>query len=178
MLRLRREALLAGAGTLLRERPWEEIAVDDLARAAGIPRSTFYTVYGSRQKFAGALLAQERERLLADLEGTLGENAEHPERAAQAVFELLLAAARRDAFGLALVVGEGCDGVGPQLARLIGDAWPFLAAAEAQLLGDLLRRLALSRADQSGGPDRLSGDGIARLLEPYLVARRARLPRL
>ncbi|WP_409330741.1 TetR/AcrR family transcriptional regulator [Trujillonella humicola] len=52
----RERALLATAERLLEERPLADISVDDLARGAGISRSTFYFYFASKEAVVLALL--------------------------------------------------------------------------------------------------------------------------
>jgi AcrR family transcriptional regulator len=59
--------LLRAARELLRERPWSEVSVDDIARSAGISRSTFYFYFESREAVLLAIADEvESEFLLAD----------------------------------------------------------------------------------------------------------------
>jgi AcrR family transcriptional regulator len=52
----RERAILAGTERLLGERPLHELSVDDLARAAGISRSSFYFYFASKEAVLLALL--------------------------------------------------------------------------------------------------------------------------
>ncbi len=72
----RERALLATAERLLEERPLAEISVDDLARGAGISRSTFYFYFASKEAVVLALLdrvvAEARTARTAALAGASG----------------------------------------------------------------------------------------------------------
>ncbi|RBY90759.1 TetR/AcrR family transcriptional regulator [Blastococcus sp. TF02A-26] len=75
----RERALLATAERLLEERPLAEISVDDLARGAGISRSTFYFYFASKEAVVLALLdrvvAEARAARAEALSGTAGARA-------------------------------------------------------------------------------------------------------
>jgi AcrR family transcriptional regulator len=75
----RERALLATAERLLEERPLAEISVDDLARGAGISRSTFYFYFASKEAVVLALLdrvvAEARAARAQALAGSAGGRA-------------------------------------------------------------------------------------------------------
>ena len=75
----RERALLATAERLLEERPLADISVDDLARGAGISRSTFYFYFASKEAVVLALLdrvvAEARAARAEALSGTAGARA-------------------------------------------------------------------------------------------------------
>ncbi len=75
----RERALLATAERLLEERPLADISVDDLARGAGISRSTFYFYFASKEAVVLALLdrvvAEARAARTAALAGAAGARA-------------------------------------------------------------------------------------------------------
>ncbi|SEO44532.1 TetR/AcrR family transcriptional regulator [Trujillonella endophytica] len=72
----RERALLATAEALLEQRPLDGISVDDLARGAGISRSTFYFYFASKEAVVLALLdrvvAEARAARTAALAGATG----------------------------------------------------------------------------------------------------------
>jgi AcrR family transcriptional regulator len=61
---LREAALVRTASELLSERPWSSISVDDLARGAGIRRSSFYFYFQSREAVLVAIAAQVEEWIM------------------------------------------------------------------------------------------------------------------
>ncbi|MGY1771225.1 TetR/AcrR family transcriptional regulator [Blastococcus sp. SYSU D00813] len=75
----RERALLATAERLLEQRPLAEISVDDLARGAGISRSTFYFYFASKEAVVLALLdrvvGEARAARSAALAGAAGARA-------------------------------------------------------------------------------------------------------
>lgn len=60
----RERAILAAAETLLAERTLDEISIDELARAAGISRPTFYFYFASKD----AVLLQLLDRVIAEVD--------------------------------------------------------------------------------------------------------------
>src|SRR4051794_18651968 len=87
----RERAILETAEELLRERPFHEVSVDDLARGAGISRPTFYFYFPSKD----AVLLTLLDRVVAEADATMraafGEAAAGPregwQRAIAAYYE-------------------------------------------------------------------------------------------
>ena len=75
----RERALLATAERLLEQRPLADISIDDLARGAGISRSTFYFYFASKEAVVLALLdrvvGESRTARSAALAGVAGARA-------------------------------------------------------------------------------------------------------
>src|SRR4051794_5308964 len=65
----RERAILETAEELLRERPFHEVSVDDLARGAGISRPTFYFYFPSKD----AVLLTLLDRMVEEARGQMGE---------------------------------------------------------------------------------------------------------
>jgi AcrR family transcriptional regulator len=64
----KQEALLETAERLLAVKPLAEIGIEELARGAGISRSSFYFYFESRQAMLLALLARASDNLLTQVE--------------------------------------------------------------------------------------------------------------
>ncbi|GAA4675147.1 TetR/AcrR family transcriptional regulator [Frondihabitans cladoniiphilus] len=64
----RQEAILVTAETLLGEKSFDDISIDDLARGAGISRPTFYFYFGSKDDVLLALL----DRVIGEVERRVG----------------------------------------------------------------------------------------------------------
>lgn len=58
-----RAALLRAGESLLAERPIDAIAVDDLVRAAGVAKGSFFNHFSDKAEFAGAVAAEIRLRV-------------------------------------------------------------------------------------------------------------------
>jgi len=180
---LLRSSLLDAAGRELTARPWAEVTMSDIARAAGVSRQTLYNEFGSRGEFAQALVLREAGRFIDAVQSTVAANAEDPRRALRATFELFLTVAAENPLVRAIVSGEGADELialfttrGETLvqmasARLTGmllDSWPVVQEREAELIGETLVRLAISYgALPRGGPGE-TAEVVASLLGPYV----------
>jgi AcrR family transcriptional regulator len=74
----REAAILQTAEELLQERPLGDIAIDDLARGAGISRSTFYFYFPSKDAVVLTLIDRMIEEAAFDREELLAEIAADP----------------------------------------------------------------------------------------------------
>jgi AcrR family transcriptional regulator len=74
----RESAILATAAQLLERRAFSEISIDDLARGAGISRSTFYFYFRSKEAVLLTLLDRVSSNVEKALEDPLGRLAESP----------------------------------------------------------------------------------------------------
>ena len=59
---LLRETVLDATDALLRERPWAEVTLAEVAKEAGISRQTIYNEFGSRTALAQAYVLREGDR--------------------------------------------------------------------------------------------------------------------
>lgn len=59
----RREQLLCAGGQLLADRPYDELSIDDIARAAGISKGLLYHYFPTKRDFLIALLSREADRV-------------------------------------------------------------------------------------------------------------------
>jgi AcrR family transcriptional regulator len=137
--------------------------MSDVARVAGVSRSSLYKEFGSREGFARALLISDAEELLA------------------AAFEALLTARSRSPLLAAAVAAGGGDlsalcaapldqlleMAGERLVGVIAEAWPAIRRRDAAPLAHGLLRLAIGFVVL---PDSAAGDSpaaLAALLAPY-----------
>jgi AcrR family transcriptional regulator len=180
---LLRSSLLDAAARELAARPWAEVTMSHIARAAGVSRQTLYNEFGSRAEFAQALVLREAGRFIEAVEGAVAANAEDPRLALRATFELFLTVAAENPLVSAIVSGEGADELialfttrGETLvqmasARLTGvllESWPMVDEHEAELIGEALVRLAISYAALPGGSAGETAGAVAELLGPYV----------
>ena len=188
---LLRTTLLDAARDLLRDRPWNEVTMAQVAKAAGVSRQTLYNEFGSREEFAQAFVLREGDRFLAAVEGAVAGH-DDPAAALAAAFDVFLTAASEDPLVRAVIAGEESDDLlrlvttqgtplvertTERLASVILTRWPVLPAAQAALVSELLVRLAISFAALPATPAGMTGDAIAALLRPYvddLLRERAR----
>jgi len=181
---LLRSSLLDAAGRELSARPWSEVTMSEIARAAGVSRQTLYNEFGSRGDFAQALVLREASRFIEAVEGAIAANARDPRVALRVTFELFLTVAAENPLVRAIVSGEGADELialfttrGETLvqmasARLTGvllESWPMVERQEAELIGEALVRLAISYGALPRGGPAETAEAVAELLGPYVV---------
>ena len=180
---LLRNTLLDGASNELASRPWSEITMSEIARAAGVSRQTVYNEFGSRAVFAEALVLREASRFIDAVQSTIAANAEDPRVALQATFELFLTVSAENPLVSAIVSGDGADELialfttrgetlvemaSARLTDVLLASWPVVPREEAELLGETLVRLAISYAAlPKGGPGE-TAESVASLLGPYV----------
>lgn len=180
---LLRSTLLDAAREQLGERPWAEVRMADVARAAGVSRQTLYKEFGSRGELAQALVLRETERFLSDVEEAVVARRDDPVGALAGAFEVFLVGAaddpvvrsilgegEADAELLPLVTTQGrpvleyaSDGLAAVLAR----EWPQLGDGDAHLLAECVVRLAISHAALPSGTAPETSASVARLLGPF-----------
>jgi AcrR family transcriptional regulator len=156
---LLRDSLLDAARGLLGDRPWAQITMSEVARAAGVSRQTLYKEFGSRDEFAQQFVIREGARFLDAVEGAILANVEDPGAAVRAGLEVFLTAAAEDPLVRLLLSDDGTGGMLPlittqsqpvlewasaRLCEAMRSGWPMVSEDDAQLLADTLVRLALS----------------------------------
>jgi len=176
------DMLLDAACELMGERSWAEIPLGDVARLAGVARRTLYQEFGSRERFGQALVTRESDRLCGAVERAVAENRAIPAEALGAAFDVFLSAVSESAVVAAVLVDEADEllaavavertpllaSATARLGRIMQEAWPALAPAEAGLLSEALVRLAISYARLPMGASTMTGGSVAALLAPYL----------
>ena len=179
---LRRARVFDVARVQLAARSWPEITMSDVARVAGVSRSSLYKEFGSREGFAQALLISDAQALLAAVRDALVEHARAPTDALGAAFEVLLAARSRgpllaagvaggdgELFALCAVpVDQLLEMAGERLGSVIAEAWPPVGRRDAAPLARGMLRLAigfLALPDSTPGE---SPAALAALLAPYV----------
>lgn len=180
---LLRNTLLDGANRELASRPWSEITMSDIARAAGVSRQTLYNEFGSRAEFAQELVLREAGRFIDAVQSAIAANAEDPRLALQVTFELFLTVAAENPLVNAIVSGDGADELialfttrgetlvetaAARLTDVLLASWPVVPADEAALLGECLVRLAISYAALPKAGPAETAEAIASLLGPYV----------
>jgi AcrR family transcriptional regulator len=181
--RLLRETLFGAARELLRERPWAEITMADVASAAGVSRQTLYKEFGSRDEFAQAFVIGEGARFLDAVEHVVRERFDDPRGALAAALELFLTTAAEDPLVRTVLSDDGTGGMLPlvttqsapvvdwaaqRLARVMREGWPQASEANAQLLAETLVRLAISYVTVPKGSPTRTAASVAGLLGPAI----------
>ena len=180
---LLRDRLLDAGRELLRDRPWAQVTMGEIAAAAGVSRQTLYNEFGNRDEFGQALVIRESGRLLDAVEQTIAEHPDDPLAALTAGLERFLEIATTDPFVRLLLGDDGTGGLLPlvttqsrpvldwasdRLAATIRAQWPQAASVDLDSLADTLVRLAISHVTAPrDAPDRTAAE-ITRLLAPSI----------
>jgi AcrR family transcriptional regulator len=180
---LLRNTLLDAACEELDTRPWAEVTMAHIARAAGVSRQTLYKEFGSRDEFAQVLVMREADRFLVAVEGAVNAHLDDPAQALAGAFDVFLQAAAGNPLVRTVVHGDGAEellalftthgtplveGAAERLTDVILSGWPLIARADAELLAECLVRLAISYAALPKGPASMSAASVAKLLGPYV----------
>jgi AcrR family transcriptional regulator len=180
---LLRNTLLDSACHELQGKRWSDITMADIALAAGVSRQTLYKEFGSREEFAQILVLREADRFLDAVGQAVSANAAVPVKALTAAFELFLDTAAGNPVVRAVVLEEGAEELlsllttqgkpiveraAERLTAVIVASWPRIRRRDADLLSDILVRLAISYAALPNGKPAATAASVASLLEPYL----------
>jgi AcrR family transcriptional regulator len=184
-----RDVVLDAAAALIADRGWRHTRMADVAAAAGVSRQTLYQHYGSRGALEGALVLREADRFLHDVEQAVAEYPSDPQAATSAAFEvfrtavaqstLIKSVTAQDGSGQLMAVLDAHSSALLSRARgrleaAITAVWPRTDPADAALVAECLVRLAISHLTMPGESSALTGDGVARLLGPFVLARTGR----
>lgn len=180
-----RETLMNAACACLGDRAWDELTIVEVARAAGVPRQLYYTVFKSRRELGQALVLRESEILMLRVEQALSSRPRDAASGVAAVVGAFLDAAEHNPVIRALMQRDGsaelkallAAGEPPlperahaRLAGLLAGSHPDLHPESACLVAELLIRLAVSYQIVPRDGSHLSADTAAELLRPYLEA--------
>ncbi len=180
---LLRDTLFDAARDELGQRPWAEVTMADIAKAAGVSRQTLYKEFGTRDEFSAAFVIREGERFLDAVERAVREHLDDPAAAVSAALEVFLATAGEDPLMRLLLSDDGTGGMLPlvttrsmpvvtwasaRLAAVMRDGWPHASEHDAQLLAETLVRLAISYVTVPKGTPAATARDAAALLGPYI----------
>lgn len=181
---LLRDSLFDAARRLLEDRPWAQITMAEIARAAGVSRQTLYAQFGSRDDFAQQFVIREGARFLDEVETAIRAHLDDPVRAVCAGLEAFLLTAAEDPLVRLLLTDDGTGGMlplvttrsrpvldwaGARLCAAICEGFPPVGANEAAALADVFVRLALSYVTMPPeGSPRQTAEAAACLLGPYV----------
>ncbi|MEZ5078967.1 MAG: TetR family transcriptional regulator [Solirubrobacterales bacterium] len=180
---LLRQTLFGAARDQLERRPWSEITMSEIAAAAGVSRQTLYKEFGSRNGFGLALVINEGERFLSDVEGAVLARTDDPRAAVTAALEMFLRTAREDPLFLILLSDDGTGGLLPfvttqgvpvvqwataRLAAVIEQGWPEAPRPEIGQLSEALVRLGISYVTTPVGSPQETAETVAALLGPFI----------
>jgi AcrR family transcriptional regulator len=188
---LLRDTLLNAARRLLEDRPWAQITMSDVARAAGVSRQTLYKELGTRDEFAQQFVIREGERFLEVVELAILAHLGDPRAAVAAGLEVFLTAASEDPLMRMLLEDDGTGGMLPlittqsrpvlewaseRVAQVMRSGWPGVSDEDAELLADSIVRLAISYVTTPRFSPREGAAAAAALLAPYIERTMALAP--
>ncbi len=177
------DTLFDAARGLLQDRPWAQITMAEVARAAGVSRQTLYKEFGSREEFAQAFVIREGARFLDAVEQAIGAHLDDPRSAVEAGLEVFLTAASQDPLVRLLLDDDGTGGMLPLIttqsrpvllwasARLrdaMRGGWPRAHDEDVELLADSFVRLAISYVTMPRDSPAETAAAAAALLAPYV----------
>lgn len=180
---LLRQTLFGAARDQLERRPWSEITMSDIAATAGVSRQTLYKEFGNRNEFGSALVINEGERFLGDVEAAVLAHTDDPRAAIGAALELFLRTAGEDPLIRILLSDDGTGGMLPfvttqgvpvvqwataRLAAVVEQGWPQAPQADTRLLSEALVRLAISYITTPSESPHDTAAAVADLLGPFI----------
>ena len=177
-----REDLLDAAATLIIQRGFRRVRMQDVADMVGVSRQTVYNEFGDKWGLAQALTLRENERYLDGVDEALGCHAGLYSAVAAAVAYTLTTAAD-DPLKKATLTGAGSEDLLPLMTtraepvllaakrRIIAHAlrqWPDLDEADVTDLADATVRLTMSHVMLPADPPEIVAARLARLVTRYV----------
>jgi AcrR family transcriptional regulator len=177
------DTLLDAARRLLEDRPWAQITMSDVARAAGVSRQTLYKELGTRDEFAQQFVIREGARFLEVVEQAILTHLDDPRAAVAAGLEVFLSVASEDPLMRLLLEDDGTGGMLPlittqsrpvlewaseRVCQVMRSGWPDVDEQDSELLADSIVRLAISYITMPHGSPSEGAAAAATLLAPYL----------
>jgi AcrR family transcriptional regulator len=177
-----REDLLDAAATLIIERGYRRVRMQDVADAVGVSRQTVYNEFGGKWRLAQSLTLRENERYLDAMDDALTRHADLYSAVAAAVAYTLDTAAD-DPLKKATLTGAGSEDLLPLMTtraepvlfaakeRIVAHVlrqWPHLDQTEVTELADAVVRLTMSHVLLPTDPPEVVAARLARLVARYL----------
>jgi AcrR family transcriptional regulator len=177
-----REDLLDAAATLIIERGYRRVRMQDVADAVGVSRQTVYNEFGDKWRLAQSLTLRENERYLDAMDDALTRHADLYSAVAAAVAYTLDTAAD-DPLKKATLTGAGSEDLLPLMTtraepvlfaakeRIVAHVlrqWPHLDQTEVTELADAVVRLTMSHVLLPTDPPEVVAARLARLVARYL----------
>lgn len=152
-----RERILQAALSVMAARGLAKLALEDVARAAGVSRQTVYRYFGSRDALVTAVILREEETFIAAVSAAAEEHADFRD-AVEALITAALRVARAhplldrlletepEALLPFLLSGRApvLSAARPVIVELLARRRPHLDADEAQHIADATTRLLMS----------------------------------
>jgi AcrR family transcriptional regulator len=186
---LLRETVVEALRGLLAERPWADVTMTQVARAAGVSRQTLYNEFGSREDLATTYAQWAAAEFLDEVEEVVAAHADDLEEALLAAFELFLDVAHDHPLVRAVEATSGAEGMAAfvsaeagaavvhaaraRLAEILLRTWPDLPADEVPTVAEVLVRLSISHLTVPTGTPAEAAAQVGRILAPYLEHHRS-----
>jgi AcrR family transcriptional regulator len=177
-----REKLLDAAATLLTERGYRAVRMQDVADAAGVSRQTVYNEFGDKWRLAQALIMRHNDQYLDGVDEALNRH-DDLYSAVVAAAEFTLTTAADDPLTKTILTGTGGEDLLPLLTtqseplvfaarrRILAHAvrqWPELDTDELPEIVDTAVRLTISHVVLPTDPPEMIARRIARTVIRYL----------
>jgi AcrR family transcriptional regulator len=177
-----RDDLLDAAGTLIIERGFRRVRMQDVADAVGVSRQTVYNEFGGKWGLAQALTLRENDRYLDAVDEALNRHTDLYAAVAEAV-TYTLGTAADDPLKKAVLTGAGSEDLLPLMTthaepvlfeakrRIIEHArhqWPHLDPADLTDVVDDVVRLTISHVVLPTDPPEIVAARLARLVARYV----------
>jgi AcrR family transcriptional regulator len=181
-----RDTILDAMRCELLGKDWSSITLADVARTAGVSRTTIYNEFGSRQGLAQGYALRLADRLVDDIDTAITSNVGDVHGAFLAGFRAFFAASAADPLVVSLLSGAAQPDLlqiittdsGPiithcsrRLTEAFTASWVRLAPLDAAVLARSIVRLAMSYlampAENIPAADHDVAADLARLLTPF-----------
>ena len=181
-----RDTILDAMRCELLGKDWSSITLADVARTAGVSRTTIYNEFGSRQGLAQGYALRLADRLVDDIDTAITSNVGDVHGAFLAGFRAFFAASAADPLVVSLLSGAAQPDLlqiittdsGPiithcsrRLTEAFTASWVRLAPPDAAVLARSIVRLAMSYlampAENIPAADHDVAADLARLLTPF-----------
>ena len=181
-----RDTILDAMRCELLGKDWSSITLADVARTAGVSRTTIYNEFGSRQGLAQGYALRLADRLVDDIDTAITSNVGDVHCAFLAGFRAFFAASAADPLVVSLLSGAAQPDLlqiittdsGPiithcsrRLTEAFTASWVRLAPLDAAVLARSIVRLAMSYlampAENIPAADHDVAADLARLLTPF-----------
>lgn len=181
---LLRSTVLSAVDELAAVRPWPSITMAQIAAAAGVSRQTLYNEFGNREDLAQAYVLWAAAQFLDEVEREIVGHDGELSSALTAAFELFLELATEHPLVRALGAATGAEGLHSlvatqaglpiltgatdRLVQITSRTWPDIDLADAQLICEVIVRLAISHLTVPTGTPADAAHQVDRVLEPFL----------
>lgn len=182
---LLRSTVLSAVDELAADRPWPSVTMAQIATAAGVSRQTLYNEFGNREELVQAYVLSAAAQFLDEVEREIVHHTGDLSSALTAAFELFLELAGEHPLARALGAATGAEGLQAlvstpaglpiltgatdRLVRITTDTWPGVNPSDAELICEVIVRLAISHLTMPTDTPAAAARRVYRVLEPFLA---------